>query len=117
MKTKIGKSKLRNSEKPGTSEYYDKRDKIERQKLINETKRENARGVFVKWKEKSGSSEWSEPYWRKSESPQAACKDETEWNKYDNPYDKIKLLEISRKKPNNLKKRNKLGTYYIKKVK
>jgi hypothetical protein len=74
-------------------------------------KKEEARKkmVYVQWKEKRGRN-WSEPFWRKAKSVSEARKFERQWNQFDNPLDKIKLLKTRKKLPKGLK-RDKYGTY------
>jgi len=58
--------------------------------------------VYVKWKEKRG-TKWSAAFWKSARSTAAAKKFEKDWNMFDNPYDKIKILSIKTTKPKGIR--------------
>lgn len=65
--------------------------------------------AYAQWKEKRGKS-WSKPYWKRTKDYKTASKTESSWNRFDNPYDKLKLVKVRGKLPKGVKK-NKYGTY------
>jgi len=62
--------------------------------------------IYAQWKEKRG-KRWSRPYWRKAKSAKTAKEFEREWNKFDNPYDKLKLIKVSSVLPTKRKPKKK----------
>ena len=75
------------------------------------------KAMFARWAEIRGKHSTYPIYWRKTKSYVSAVKDQAKWNQFDNPYDRLVLLDVgSRSDIPQTARRNPYGSYIEKKV-